>query len=409
MYGFDYELEPATEGIGSFFNAVMDKIREAGEKIKDWIDKVALAIKRKMGMTDKAQVSKDSSEALSKIDTIGDDITDILNTCSEQIDSLRIAWLKVADKTEVKTDDVTTSSDKTFSNNTSGANATYTYMKNSDGKADFDRPVYKTGDKLYTVKGFGERGGMNRISKDVKRGSKEFTDWQDAIQGVALKLAPVKGKAEKISENLKKLSSYGPLTVEATKKGYNKLRAIFNANGTFGAHWKKVKAAAEWSTGEIQKALNKVVAVYDIGIRATDGFGARLARGFVRDDSGEKMKKEDLKELKGTYGYANKVYKGNKATRDITGDKESRMAAFRQSINRAAKPGKAADFSTGLDSTGYILDRLYQIAYEDAKADIEYTQEALDFYDNIPGAYEFVEESYDYDADYDYDPLYDMV
>lgn len=400
MYGFDYELEPATEGIGSFFSMVLDKIKAAGEKIKDWIDQVALKIKRMTGRTSAEQSKKDSAEALKKIDDIGSKIADILDNCSTQINRLYEAFQKVAAGTET---------DKAYRR---GAPQSNQYGVNKGSvEANRNSTAVKRGDKYYDItSAMTAKGGMDKISSDFKSGSAELKDWENTKQSVALALASSKGDAEKVSADLKSLASYGPLGIDTTKKGYNKLREIFNANGTFGAQWKKVKIAAEWSTGTIKEALNKVVSMYDVGIRATDAFGARLTRGFVRNENGEKMKKEDLKGVKSTYKFANKVYAGNKSDRNISTDRKA--GNFRDTqFGRSGKQSvdNASNFSTDLESANYVLDRIYQMAYEDAKEDIKLAQEALNIYDSIPGAYEFVEESVDPEFEMDYDPLYEQV
>ena len=422
MYGFDYGYEPANEGIGDFFSSVLEKIKAAGRKIKKWMDDVALKIRRMTGTTTAAEVKQDSKDAMKKIDDIGKNIADILIACNTQIQALYAAYSAVA-KTDAK---VSKSAFKktpgySVSAGKSGNSEFRTYKSASDEKEDFAY-VTRTKDGKSTnydiTENMKRRGGMDMIDKDLSSDSKEMKSWEKSKEQIALRLAEQKGKAEKVSADLKSLSSYGPLGVNTTKVGYNKLREIFNANGEFGNGWKSVKVAAEWSTGAIKEALNKVVSMYDVGIRATDAFGARLARGYVRKDNGEKMDKEDLNEVKSTYKFANKVIKGNKSERDISVDRKSKNFGH----YLTGHVGNADDMRASVKSqtrdliqeenVGYVLDRLYQVAYEDAKADLEYTQEALDLYDSIPGAYEFVEESYDAydeDFDYDYDPLHDMV
>lgn len=420
MYGFDYGYEPATEGVASFFSAVMDKIREAGEKIKDWIDKVALKIKRFTNTTNAEQVRSDSADALKDIDEIGKNIVQILDGCNEQIDVLLLAWQKVGKSTTENDINYTEYLKSSAGSSRFGGTSTSTETK--DGKPVYSRTSYE--------KSMSTPGGMDRISDEARKDSAKMTAWTNAKEKIAIELSKQKGLAEKTSAKLKGLAKYGPLTLKATKNGYDDLRAIFNANGQFGNSWKRVKVAAEWATGDIKNALNKVVAMYDVGIRATEAFGARLARGFVRDDNGEKMKKEDLKGVKGEYKNLNKIYKGNKSRSDISSKKDERaanlagvtrdrsglindsgrfVAANKRLSEYEAGTDTKSRFGNGNESADYILERLYQVAYEDAKADIEYTQEALAFYDEMPGAYEFVEESADYEMGYDYDPLFDMV
>lgn len=253
MYGFDYELESANEGIGSFFSMVLDKIKAAGEKIKDLIDKVALKLRRMTGTTDAAQSTADSAEVTKKIEEIGTDIRDILAACSTQINILYEAYDAVGKGDEIK--------DTTIQAHKSTENGPVKYHTLKD---DNNSRVAKRDGKYYDVtKSYKTSGGMNRIDKTISKDSSKMDTWDKAKREVALALAEQKGKAEKVSDNLKSLASYGPLGETATKNGYTQLRGIFSANGDFGNGWKKVKVAAEWSTGVIKEALNKVVSMYD--------------------------------------------------------------------------------------------------------------------------------------------------
>jgi hypothetical protein len=44
------------------------------------------------------------------------------------------------------------------------------------------------------------------------------------------------------------------------------------------------------------------------------------------------------------------------------------------------------------ENVGYILDRLYQVAYEDALAEFDRRDEYLAAYESVPGAFEFVDD-----------------
>lgn len=367
MYGFDYGYEPASEGIGNFFSMVMDKIRAAGEKIKEWASKVALKLKRMTGLTSKEQSVKDSSEATADITAIKDGVTAILNGCIAEFNTLFEGYKKVGKYTEVSKT-VTTTSDSIVDSNGNPATSTST-EKSKDYSESFKA-----------------RGGMDRIRDDAKNNSELMDEWKKTKRDVGEKLAKQEGEATKIQEKLKKLASYGPLGITATKNGYASLRAIFTANGDVGNKWKQIKIVAEWSTGFIRDSLNKVIAMYDVGIRATDAFGRRLTSGFFREDNGDKMKKEDRKGEMRTAKTLNKVYKSDD-NRNISVNRKDEKFLNKMGVEESA-----------------LLDRLYAMAYEDAVANIDAANEA---YDSTPGYYTFADEcdddyAYAYDVDYDF-------
>lgn len=382
MYGFDYELEPATEGkIGSFFETVFKKIKDTAEKIKQFIKDVGLKIKRMLGTTTKEQSVADSNEVTAKIKEIGDSISIILNTCSVEIDKIYAGYKKIgASKTETGEGSFVTSRSQN-----------YNILEQDDTGA-------VTKSENFTDQ-YKKQSGMGKLDAEKAKDSKLSAEWEALKQEVGTALAKQKGEAEKVSTKLKELSSYGPLGINATKQGYADLRAIFDANGKFGAGWKKIKIAAEWSTGYIKEALNKVVSIYDVGVRATEAFGRRLTRGFVRNDDGTKMEKADLKGVKSEYKELNKIYASNKSSRNIsTKRKDDNFDA-----NRTAN----VNIKYGGESASYVLDRIYQMAYEDAMEDIAAKKAAMEAYDSVPGAYEFVEESVD--PEFVLDPEYDLV
>ena len=379
MYGFDYELEPATEGIGSFFETVFKKIKDTAEKIKQFIKDVGLRIKRMVGAVTKEQSVADSNEVTTKIKEIGDSIANILNTCSVEIDRIYAGYKKVGvSKVETGEGSFVTSRSQNY--NILEQDDTGAVTKSENFTDSYKKP-----------------GGMGKLDAEKMKDSKLAAEWESLKQDVGEKLAKQKGEAEKVSTKLKELNSYGPLGITATKNGYAALRKIFDANGNFGAGWKKIKIAAEWSTGYIKEALNKVVSIYDVGVRATDAFGRRLTRGFVRSDDGEKMDKADLKGIKSENKELNKIYASNKTTRNIgTKRKDANFDATR-----------TAKVNITNESASYVLDRIYQMAYEDAMDDIAAKNAAMEAYDSVPGAYEFVEESVD--PEFVLDPEYDLV
>lgn len=376
MYGYelDYGYEPATEGVGSFFEMVWGKIKHFADWIKKKMGELKLKLQRMTGSTTADQAMKDSSEATQKIKAIEDSITGILSSCCDAIDRLYDAYSKV--QADGKEYDAGT---KEYKDTVARNSHTYkTKETTPEGVGNTKISVVDYG-KNYTSK-----NGMNRTRKDLS--DAESNAWNTEKQKLGEIFAKQGGLAEKVSSDLKSLASYGPLTESATKSGYDSLRGIFNSNGAFGQKWKKIKIAAEWSTGFIKEALNKVVKMYDVGVRATEAFGKRLSGGNFRDDKGNKIKGNDKKETMYTYKNLNKVYKDN--------------SAYDISTNRKAKDFSNVQFGT---KESALLDRLYEMAYEDAMNDIAEQQSAMEAYDMVPGAYEFVEDDLGYDPSLDTD------
>ena len=387
MYGYelDYGYEPATEGIGSFFEMVWEKIKKFAEWIKDKMDELKLKIQRMTGATSDTQSTADSAEVKKKIEEISDGITTILDTCSTQIDKLYVGYAKVAKGKEVSKDE--------FEKNKDGYRAQST--------SDLDKAKFYSYDDNFKAK-----NGMDRVRKDLS--DAEESEWKQLKQELGVEFAKQGGAADKIAADLKSLASYGPLTKSATEEGYKSLRDIFTANGTVGQKWKKIKIAAEWSTGFIKESLNKVVKMYDVGVRATQAFGKRLSGGNYRDESGKKIDKKDKKETMSSYKTMNKVY-NDKDNFDI---RTNRKAKDFLKVQRGGSAIPSAGFTSNLIRSGVtqanptkesaLLERLYDMAYEDVMNDLAEQQYAMEAYDAVPGAYEFVDDlGYDPSLDYD--------
>jgi hypothetical protein len=379
MYGYelDYGYEPATEGIGSFFDTVWQNIKNFAQWIKDKMADLKLKIQRMTGTTTDDQARKDSAEVTKKIKEISDGITTILDTCSTQIDELYDGYAKVAKGKSIDKDEYKKETTVQAAQVGTGKNAKY-YSYDDDFKA---------------------RGGMNRTRK---LSDAESAEWNNLKQKLGEGFAKQGGAAEKIAADLKSLASYGPLTKSATISGYDSLRAIFTSNGEVGQKWKKIKIAAEWSTGFIKESLNKVVKMYDTGVRATQAFGKRLSGGNFRDDSGKKISANDKKETMSSYKTLNKVY-NDKDNFNLKVDRKSKDFFNRQfnSNNTSETFDKNIVANAGAQGNeSALLDRLYQMAYEDAMNDIAEQQRAMEAYDMVPGAYEFVD-------DLGYDPTLD--
>ena len=459
MYGYemDYDyMEPATEGIRSFFESVLDMCRKAGQMIKEFIDKVAYALKKMVNDPD--TVKKESGKASAEIKKIGKDIEQLLkNTCGD-IDMLVIGWTNFAKAKDVKT------------SNVKQRNA---HMKNlRDGKYVAFAETDDRGRGKVTSVDFSKTDGMSADldTKAMEKNGEIKAQWQAVEAKLGRSFAESEKTATEISARLKGLSQYGRLTYNATKNGYDSLRDIFNANGKFGDQWKKVQSAAEWATGPIKVSLNKIVSMYKVGISATQAFGRRLERGNVAKNNGEAYSMKERKGIMAEGKAMNRIYDNYTTSRDITmgakdqrrqrwaagtaagpdgrpataqdretaralnaeyanaskstldqikkrltSQEKARYATFKTSAQRDAYLASLAQ-SKGitLESTSYALDRLYQAAYEDAYNDIQEDNYYRDVYDSVPGAFEFVEEDADFDAYedemiYDYDPLSEDV
>ena len=465
MYGYemDYGYEPATEGIKSFFESVLDMCRKAGQMIKEFLDKIAYALKKMVNDPD--TVKKESSKATAEIKKIGKDIKDLLDRATDDIDRLLGVWILYAKGKNIKdrqkgADAAEKGKHVMITNNTNGKKETYSgidFSKQNGMDADLDHKAMEKDDAL------------NR-------------EWDKAKASLGESFVKSERQATEISARLKGLSQYGRLTYNATKGGYDSLREIFDANGKFGDQWRKVQSAAEWSTGSIKVSLNKIVSMYKVGVSATQAFGRRLERGNVATNKGEAYSMKEKKGIMAEGKAMNRVYADYTTSRDITTGAKSKQ---RQDWAAAGNPpvdssyggrnglvmddnvkelGRAAvragtaytstdfakfkkegayagwtkdqkkEFDNGSSSkkrqmmvtagwapanssvgyAGYALDKLYAAAYEDAYNDIQEQQYYKDVYDSVPGAFEFVEEDADYDAYedemiYDYDPLSEDV
>jgi hypothetical protein len=387
MYGYelDYGYEPATEGIGSFFEMVWEKIKQFADWIKKKMGELKLKIQRMTGTTTADQALKDSAEVKKKIAEIGDNIGSIIDTCSVLIEMLYVKYSAVAKGKEISKeehDKINSSSKRNDITATTGMGDDAKYYNYSDS--------YKA------------KNGMDKI-RDLS--DAETREWNQVKQQLGERFAEQGGKADKVAADLKSLRSYGPLTKSATVEGYDSLRAIFNANGAFGQKWKKIKIAAEWSTGFIKESLNKVVKMYDVGVRATQAFGNRLSGGNFRDETGKKIKGDEKKETMSSYKTKNKVYndKGNyniSTSRKAKDFYDVQSNSGMHSLQALARGVSAARQAEGNESA--LLERLYDMAYEDVMNDLAEQQYAMEAYDMVPGAYEFVDDlGYDPSLDFD--------
>ena len=268
MYGYDYGYEPAMES-SSFFNAVKELIRNTQEKIKDFMEKVKTKLRRLMGNKD--QIVEDSARAREIIKNLGKDISELLDDCCKSIDALYVAYAGTSEKGTTTTDTDTT----------------------IDLRA----------------------GKMDSFKAKSDAAKKE---WNETKIHLGEKFSENAKNAEKIAKDIKELKSMGKLSYNATKEGYNELRRIFNANGTFGERWKKVQVAADWSTGGIKESLNKVVSLYKVGVNATNAFGNRLIAGFYSDESGDRLDKEERKANMRSDKNRIKIHKEEEGWNDIS-------------------------------------------------------------------------------------------
>lgn len=381
MYGYDYAYEPATEGLAEIGNWVTAKIQAAKDMIKKAIDAVKAKLRMMSGKAE--NVKSNSSEATDLVDDIKDKTKEILKATVKEIADLYDAFDVIAEKSEksytgeeiVGDDNVARYKDpdaftKWKKENLSGASFNAGAPNNSR----------KDGKITTTYKGWSYgKGGMKKISKDAT--SEQLKTWEEHKRNIGKNMAEQAEAAELVKADLKKLMSYGPLTKTATEHGYNGLREVFATNEEVMKQWRQVRTATEWSVGEIHKILSKIMNLYDVGIKAIDAFGKRLISGNYRQDDGTRYEGKDIKAAKARWKSETSL------------DKEARTKKSKWDSEFAQK-----------ESAAYVLDRIYQAAYEDALEDIaeaEYYEQVLESVpDYMPGFDDYLEDAEYYPDNY---------
>jgi prefoldin subunit 5 len=370
MYGFDYAYEPAYEATG-FFGAVRELIRNTREKIKDFMEKVKTKLRRLTNNKD--QIAEDSAEAIKIVDALSGKITELLSTVGKCIDDLYQTYERLSDESS-KVD--TGRTRETYDN---GANGQTVRNEAKIHQTDFSR-----------------YGGMDKFKAKDDASKKE---WQKAKIDLGNRFSAAAKTAEECSKDLKELTSMGKLSYDATKHGYDGLRKMFDANNGVENSWKKVQVAADWSTGGIKESLNKVISLYKVGVKATNAFGNRLIAGNYRDDSGDRLEKEDRRDKMRADRNRIKIHREDEDYFDITTKRKDLKDAAKADVDSNNKFRQKSSYtpSASVDSVGYILDRLYKVAYEDAMNEFDKRDEYLAAYESVPGAFEFVEDDCDLD------------
>lgn len=367
MYGYDYAYEPATEGLAEIGNWITEKLNAGKEMIKKLIDDVKEKLRRMSGK--KENVGTNTSEVQRLIGEITAETNTIITGTGNAIDALKTAYLQVAKLT---------TETKRFTGNSADEDR-HNYQKSLQKKGAVNvqnTAADQYGDQDYRYATY-TKGGIKNIRDDLTTAEKE--EWQKAQQEQGAIFNTQMEAAEKVKAKLKKLSTYGPLSYDATLAGYNDLRTVFGTNQTVINKWQNIKTAVDWSqgSGQLHKSLKKIMSLYDVGMKATEAFGKRLSSGKYRDANGEKFDRDEIKARNAR----------NKAD---------------MALRKSAKGSFAKDMSGWSDapeSVGYILDRLYQVAYEDAIQDIDTCNYYQGVYESVPEC-----DAYDYDEDAEYYP-----
>lgn len=205
--------------------------------------------------------------------------------------------------------------------------------------------------------------GMGKLSKDADKAA--VKNWKEQTNGsfdkskvtLARTFQGYAKTANKIRADLKSINA-SKLNVDALKAGYKQLKDIFVTNQEFGTKWKTIVMAHDWATGKIRSYLGKVVKMYQTGINAVNTYGKLLTKKNVSS-----IKDYDS---------------------DIDGNTVEIGSTDVKSDNKAMNAKEIRNANSGNESASRIIDRLYQMAYEDARADLEEEQELLAIYDSIP-------------------------
>ena len=365
MYGFDYNYDPATEGaVGNFFSSVWRAIQSAAAFLRDCITSLASKLKK-----NKDDFVTTDGNARNLISEIGTKTESIIKSCSSAINSMFAEYGSSAGKVRVDDED----SDTTGRVTGYRANTKSALGVGEDDSVSFD-PT---------------RGHMKKADNVDSEGWKEFqTKWGKVF-------SDMHGDAEDIKKKLTELKSMPALSYYTTTIGYKKLKDLYDANGKFGKEWSQLKTAHAFAnpTGKIKGALGKIVSMYNVGISAAKAFGNRLLKGNFRDQTGKKYEKD------------NDHFYDAKAAYYGQGSLSAAKKADKKDANRneTAIVGKNGAYEEGTKESA-LLSRLYDIAYEDAKHDLEMREHYISAFESVPDAFEMEDEFVD---DFVPDPMFD--
>ena len=197
--------------------------------------------------------------------------------------------------------------------------------------------------------------GMGKLNKKADKDA--VKNWNESKVTLAKTFKEYAKTATEIRNDISSINSK-KLDVDSLKAGYKQLKDIFVSNQAFAKQWETVVMAHDWSTGKIRGYLGKVVKMYQTGVNAVNTYGKLLNKNNVSS-----IKDYDS---------------------DVDGNAVEIGSTDVKSDAKAMNAKEIRNAKSGNESASRIIDRLYQMAYEDARADLEEEQELLAIYDSIP-------------------------
>lgn len=277
MYGFDYELEPANEGIKETFKNIIEAVGRKISEVSTWIRNRIISIGKWL-KGDKSDFAPNDGNAKQLVNDIGTMTEAFIVECSKAINTMIIKYI---DKYG-KVDEVKVQADPD--------DHKYRYK---EFHAAYSTPTYVT--RVSRTDGITVDKQVDTMHGHMKRGKDvSEEDWNAFQERYGKLFTSMHADAEKIKDKLTELQSMPALSYKTTVDGYKKLRNLYDANGDFGKEWQQLKAVHDFANaGKIKTALGKIVSMYDVGVRAVKAFGNRLNRGNFRDNDGDKFNKGD--------------------------------------------------------------------------------------------------------------------
>ena len=374
MYGFDYELEPATEGIKeafvNFWKGTWEKIQHLASTLKETIGDLGAKLKR-----NKNDFPTNDQNAKAIITRLGSKTEAFVKECAKSINTMYTEYGYVG-KTQVY------SNDNTIATGKSTTSVTTSHV------------VFDNDDTEFAVMFDPVRGHMKRD----KYTSKE--DWNDFQNEFGKLFTSMHGDAEDIKKDLIELKSMPPLSYNTTVEGYKQLKDLYDANGKFGREWSQLKTAYAFANvGPIKKALGKIVSMYNVGASAAKAFALRLKFGVFRNDEGKKyaLKADDRKQAKdevknNKFAEAKRVNKKSgysAASFDKHGQYNSLEEIYDKISENEKKHHPEWDsIEVEITDESAMLSKLYDIAYEDAMHDFEMKAEYIRVFESVPDAFD---------------------
>jgi hypothetical protein len=395
MYGFDYELEPVTEGaldklkttFANIWGSVWEKIKKAAEFLKTCIKNIGAMLRSKLTFAGR----EDSAKELVK--TIGEKTEKFIIECSRAINAMYDAYSDVGN-VKVRTMDEMTK--RSAEEKEAEKDMTHRRISaDAEGRvASYDARV---------------SGGMS------KGDNVDARSWDRFQERFGQLFTGMHKDAEDIKKDLLKLKAMPPLSYNTTLEGYKQLKNLYSANGKFGQEWSQLRTAHEFANeGKIKVALGKIVSMYNVAINAVNAFGNRLSTGKFKDDKGKGYRKGD--EIRNTAkSEQEKIGKADAAAANNTTiiDKHGRMGD--DTIASKITPNnKKYKFNTNTNNENgesgnesALLSRLYDMAYEDAMHDFEMKSQYISAFESVPDAFESFEMEDEFVDDFVPDPMFE--